>query len=137
MMKPASRIMGHWDDVSGVIPPDRVVCAVWARAVGKKIAQHTRAAKMVRTSLIVEVEDDLWQRNLFQMKSQILRNVIREVGPDVVSDIQFRVVPARRPAERETAASVDQFRLHADEADSISDPGLRRLYKASRTRQTA
>jgi hypothetical protein len=136
-MKSASRIMGHWDDVSAVMPPDRVVCAVWARAVGKKIAQHTRAAKMVRTSLIVEVESDLWQRNLFAMKSQILRNVIREVGPDVISDIQFRVVPARRPVERETAAGQAEFRLHPDEADAISDPGLRRLYTASRNRQTA
>ena len=68
-MKPASRIMGHWEDVSGVMPPDRVVCAVWARAVGKNIAKHSRAAKMVRTSLVVEVEDELWQRNLFSMKA--------------------------------------------------------------------
>jgi predicted nucleic acid-binding Zn ribbon protein len=132
-MDPASRIIGQWGGVSDVIAPDRVVCSVWARAVGKAIARRTRAVKMVRNTLVVEVEDELWRRNLRSLQGQILRNLIKAVGPDVVNYLEFRVMPARRPPEREIAAALKS----ADEADAISDPGLRRIYKADRRRQTA
>jgi len=138
-MEPASRIIGQWGGVSDVIAPERVVCTVWAKAVGKNIAQRTRAVKLVRTTLIVEVEDELWRRNLRYLKGQILRNLIKAVGPDLVADVEFRVMPARRPVERETLQPADNALTlrPSDDADSISDPGLRRIYKAARRRQSA
>ena len=39
-------------------------CAAWKVAAGKKIAEHTRATRLVRGSLVVEVEDQVWQRQL-------------------------------------------------------------------------
>jgi len=133
-MEPASRIIGQWGGVSDVIAPERVVCTVWAKAVGKNIAQRTRAVKLVRTTLIVEVEDELWRRNLRYLKGQILRNLIKAVGPDLVADVEFRVMPAR-----ETLQPADNALTlrPSDDADAISDPGLRRIYKAARRRQSA
>lgn len=107
--------------------------AAWGAAVGKKIAAHTRAARMVRTRLIVEVEDSIWQRQLFTLTPHILGNLAKHLGVGVVEDLEFRIVPrpkgpqrAERPAARAR-----------DEADEIADPVLRNLYRASRKRALA
>ena len=57
------------------ITPEQLCCAAWPEAVGKKIAAHTRPAKLVRTRLVVEVEDNTWQRQLFAMTPHILNNL--------------------------------------------------------------
>ena len=89
---------------------------------------------MVRTRLIVEVEDVIWQRQLFGLSHQILRNLAKSVGSGVVEDVEFRVVPRKREPERARAAAPGLF---ADEADGISDPVLRGIYKASRKKAQA
>ncbi|HEY9139411.1 MAG TPA: hypothetical protein VIN93_00875, partial [Bryobacteraceae bacterium] len=91
------------------------------------------AAKLVRRRLVVEVEDQIWQRQLFVLSYHIVRNLERQLGPDVVEDLEFRVVPRRREPQRAAQSAP----LTADEADSIADPVLRGLYKASRTRARA
>jgi len=108
------------------------VCAAWATAVGKKIAAHARAAKLVRTHLIVEVEDAIWQRQLFVLREQIRRRIDESIGAGVVEDIEFRVTPARLGPLRATRATAA-----ADEANGIADPVLRNIYKASRKREPA
>ena len=100
--------------------------------MGKKVAAHTRAAKMVRTRLVVEVEDNVWQRQLFALTGQILRNLDKHIGPGVVDDLEFRIVPRRREPQRATAAA-----LPVDEADGIADPVLRGIYRASRKKALA
>jgi len=111
-----------------------LACAAWAQAVGKRIAAHTRAAKLVRRRLVVEVEDRIWQQQLFVLSYQIVRNLERHLGPDMVEDLEFRVVPRRREPQR---AAQSAAALVADEADAIVDPVLRGLYKASRTKARA
>ena len=111
-----------------------LACAAWPQAVGKRIAAHTRADKLVRRRLVVEVEDQIWQRQLFALGYHIVRNLERLVGPDVVEDLEFRVVPRRREPQR---APQSMPALIADEADAIADPVLRGLYKASRTKARA
>jgi hypothetical protein len=63
-----------------------------------------------------------------------VRNLERQLGPDVVEDLEFRVVPRRREPQR---AARSAPALTADEADAIADPVLRGLYKASRTKARA
>jgi len=134
-MDPASRIIAQWQGVSDVISRERIVCGIWKRAVGKKLAQRTRALKLVRTTLVVEVEDEMWKRNLWGLRYQILHNLAKAVGPEFVTDIELRIMPARfGPQRAESAARVE---LSADEADAIADPGMRRIYKAARRRETA
>ena len=117
-----------------VITESDLACAAWAQAVGKRIAAHTRAAKLVRRRLVVEVEDRIWQQQLFVLSYQIVRNLERHLGPDVVEDLEFRVVPRRLEPRR---AVLSAAAVTADEADAIADPVLRGIYKASRTKALA
>jgi hypothetical protein len=103
--------------------------------VGKRIAAHTRAAKLVRNTLVVEVEDDIWKKNLWGLRYQILRNLEKAVGPEIVHELELRVMPLRREPQRDTG---ERLVLEpVDDADAISDPGLRRMYKSARRRETA
>src|SRR5215469_3150559 len=123
-MDPASRIIARWPDVSDVISHERIVCGAWKGAVGKKVAQRTRAVKLVRTTLVVEVEDDMWKKNLWGLRFQILKNLAKAVGTEIVTDIELRIMPQRVGPQR--AESVERVDALPDEADSIADPGLRR-----------
>ncbi len=132
-MERASRVLGKLSLPQGTISPESMVCAAWTSAVGKKIAAHARAAKLVRTHLIVEVEDVIWQRQLFVLREQIRRKIDESVGAGVVEDIEFRVMPARLGPRRAQLA----VRAAGDEASDIADPVLRNIYRASRKRQLA
>ncbi len=131
-MERASRVLGKLSLPQGTFTPEAMVCAAWAGAVGKKIAAHARAAKLVRTHLIVEVEDAIWQRQLFVLRDQIRRKIEESVGGGVVEDIEFRVIPVRLGPHRAQHAAAS-----ADEANGIADPVLRKLYKASRKKELA
>jgi hypothetical protein len=132
-MQRASRLIRGLNLPGDPINAEELVCAAWKHAVGRKVADHTRAARMVRSRLIVEVEDKTWQRQLFTLTPQILASLARHLGTGVVDDLEFRIVPPRRgPARAEESSS----RI-ADEAESISDPVLRVIYKASRKKASA
>jgi hypothetical protein len=115
---------------------EELACAAWPVAVGKRIAMHTRAARMVRTRLIVEVEDATWQRQLFALSWQILRNLEKSIGPGAVEDLEFRVAPRKREPQREVRGAAPLLQ-QTDEADAIADPVLRGIYRASRKRAGA
>lgn len=112
--------------------------AAWEPAVGKKIAGHARATRMVRTRLIVEVEDKVWQRQLFSLTPHILRNLEKNLGRGIVEDLEFRIVPRRREPQR-ADQSVHTRMMHTpmDEAENIADPVLRGIYRAARKRALA
>jgi len=131
-MERASKVLGKLSLPEGTVTQEAMVCAVWASAVGKKIAAHSRAVKLVRTHLIVEVEDAVWQRQLFVLRRQIGRKIEESIGAGIVEDIELRVAPPRIGPVR-----AQHSMAQADEADSIADPVLRNLYKASRKRQLA
>ena len=115
------------------ISAEEVACAAWPHAVGKKIAAHTQAMRMVRTRLLVAVEDQIWQRQLFGLSAHILRNLERNIGPGIVDDLEFRVIPRRREPQR----AIEPLPGPSDEADQIADPVLRGIYRASRQRAGA
>jgi hypothetical protein len=134
-MQQASRFIATMSALRDSCDAGDVVCAAWKRAVGKKIAVHTRATKLVRDKLVVEVEDWLWQRNLMGMSRAIVKNLERAVGPGIVADIEFRIMP-RRLGPKVAEASTAVFEL-ADESDAIADPGLRRIYRRKRNKEIA
>jgi hypothetical protein len=131
-MDQASRLIARWAGVSDVISHERIACGAWKKAVGSKIALRTRALKLVRTTLVVEVDDEIWRSNLWTLRYQILRNLEKAIGPEIVTAVELRVMPPRFGPQRETEA-----RLSLDEAESIADPGMRRIYKAARRREIA
>jgi predicted nucleic acid-binding Zn ribbon protein len=114
------------------LTPDQLACGAWKQAVGKRLAERTRAAALVRQTLVVEVEDAVWQRQLHSLRHQILANLGRVLGPDFVTAIEFRIGIPRRAPQREMVSTAG-----GDEAARITDPVLRRLYLESKRQSQA
>ncbi|HMC58913.1 MAG TPA: hypothetical protein VKJ01_06965, partial [Candidatus Solibacter sp.] len=68
------------------------------------------------------------------LSRQILINLERSLGAGLVGDLEFRVVPRRRPPQLAQQAMPPLF---ADEEDAIADPVMRGIYKASRKKAQA
>ena len=134
-MERASQLIRGLKLPSGAMTAEELACSAWAEAVGKKIADHTRAARLVRTRLVVEVEDKTWQQQLFVLTPFILFNLQKHLGAGVVDDLDLRIIPRRREPQRAIRALREAN--SADEADAIADPVLRGLYKASRKKALA
>ena len=116
--------------LGGAVDSDDLACAAWPAAVGKRLAQRTRAISLVRGNLIVEVEDAVWQKQLFHLRAQILHKLHLVMGDATVTDVEFRIGQTRRPPKSAARLRPDVGTL--DEADGIADPVLRILYKQAR-----
>jgi predicted nucleic acid-binding Zn ribbon protein len=99
------------------------VRAAWPAAAGKKIARHTLAVALVRNTLVVEVGDLVWQRQLNTLRHFLLRNLARELGETLVKQIDFRPMLKRREPQRAETARP---------AGAIQDPVLALLYDRMR-----
>ncbi|MFB3828761.1 MAG: DUF721 domain-containing protein [Bryobacteraceae bacterium] len=134
-MQRAGTLIGKLPLPADTFQTEDLVRSAWPGAVGKKIAAHARAGRLVRARLVVEVEDDTWQRQLYSLRGPILRNLEARLGPGMVQELEFRVVPLRRGPRR--AANSTGLELAADEAETISDPVLRTIYRAARKKAQA
>jgi predicted nucleic acid-binding Zn ribbon protein len=105
------------------------VRAAWPLAVGARIAAHTRPVEFVEGRLVVEVQDAVWQSQLQTLSSQILGRLKDFAGAASVRSLDLRLGVPRRMPQR-----AGEVRATRDEADGIADPGLRRIYRASRKR---
>jgi predicted nucleic acid-binding Zn ribbon protein len=134
-MERAGRLIGKLKIPAKTISAEELARAAWPAAVGRKIASRTAAVSLVRGCLLVEVEDNIWQRQLTTMRAQIVGRLREVAGADVVTEVAFRpMVPRRMPQRAETARPSLGA---ADDADRISDPILRHIYKTSRKKATA
>jgi len=131
-MERASKFIGSLK-LSSKLPPEELAIAAWPVAVGKRIAFHSIARCLVRDKLVVEVDDGVWKYQLFQLRLQILENLMEILGPDLVRDVEFRIATERRPP----AVAVSLGRTSTDDADSIRDPVLRQIYKEKRKKASA
>jgi predicted nucleic acid-binding Zn ribbon protein len=120
--------------LSEAITPEDLARAAWPAAVGKRIASHASAKSLVRDSLIIEVEDAIWRKNLFQLRFQILAKLSEVLGSGIVKDVEFRVPTTRRPPQPALRLSEKSA---IDEADGIADPGMRIVYKQARKKASA
>jgi predicted nucleic acid-binding Zn ribbon protein len=66
----------------------------WARAVGPRVARHTRAIGFHQGVLRVEVEGSAWMHELSFLKHEVIRTLNRELGTHRVRDVRF-VVPRK------------------------------------------
>jgi hypothetical protein len=132
-MERASTLIRGMKLPGGTLSGEELACAVWPQAVGKKLASHTRAARLVRTRLVVEVEDITWQRQLNALSRHIVNNLEQILGKGAVDDIEFRIVPRRREPQRASEAMPALF----DESAAIADPVMRSIYRAARKKATA
>jgi hypothetical protein len=138
-MERAARLIKKNKFSQSVLSEDDIARAAWPAAVGKAIAAHTGRLKVVRATLVVEVEDAIWRKQLYPLTSQILERLRKVTGSDAVQEIEFRVaIPRRQPQRAQTLESTaGEMTSSADESDAIQDPVLRRLYRMSRKRASA
>jgi hypothetical protein len=116
---------------SDTIPPEELARAAWLATVGKRIAAKASAKALVRGSLIVEVEDAIWQKQLFHLRFDILAKLTSVIGGGIVTGLEFRIATPRRPPQ---AAQSHSESASVDEADGIEDPVFRILYRQARHR---
>lgn len=109
------------------------VRAAWPAAAGKIIASHTQARGLVRGTLIVDVEDRVWQRQLSTLRHFLLRNLAKELDEALVMEIDFRPMPQKRAPQRAASARGNgTVGGTAGIAVGIGDPVLGLLYEKSR-----
>lgn len=123
--------MGNLPFPADTVGREELVCAAWKSVVGKRVAVHARAERLVRGKLVVGVDDAIWQRQLFGMSRMIVQRLQEALGAPLVDDLEFRIAPPRREPQRAATSRP------ADEADGILDDGLRRIYLQSRKRELA
>jgi len=125
-MQRAGSVIGKQKAIRSLADPEMRARAAWAHAAGETIARHTRATALVRGSLIVEVGDYMWQRQLVPLRGFLLKNLAKTLGEPLVTDIDFRPMPARREPQR--AETARQQMGHA------ADPMLDLIYQQSKRR---
>ena len=103
--------------------PELRACAAWKVAAGQYTAEHTRAVRLVRGSLVVEVGDQIWQRQLASLSQYLVRNLEKALGEALVTDIDFRPMPKRREPQK-AARAIGR--------EDVLDPVLDMLYRKSR-----
>jgi len=134
-MERASRTLGKFKFPNDSVTLEELARAVWPSVVGKIIAGHTRASRMVRSRLIVEVEDQVWQRQLTQMSLQIAARMKAALGGAAIDEVEFRVMMRRREPGRASTSSTEP--RSGDEADLITDPVMRGIYRRARKKALA
>src|SRR5687767_9893286 len=111
-MERAGRVLGNLKLAKHGVSDEEMVRSAWPAAVGRKIAVRTHAVGMVRTRLVVEVEDHVWQKQLWTLRGQILKRFEQVLGRVVVEELEFKIaVPRIQPVRAEAA------RVSNDEAD--------------------
>jgi hypothetical protein len=120
--------------LSDAISSEELAVAAWPAAVGKRIASHASAKSLVRDSLVIEVEDAIWQKQLFHLRFQILAKLAEVLGGGIIREVEFRITPPRRPPQPAQRLRESQ---PADEADRIPDAGMRIVYKQARKKASA
>jgi predicted nucleic acid-binding Zn ribbon protein len=132
-MERAGRLISKLKLPPGSVSLEDLARAGWPAAVGQRIAAHARAVSLAGNRLIVEVEDVVWQRQLFVLRKKILKRLEEILGRSVVADVDFRMVPRRRQPQSAEAPRT----LEKDDANQIQDPVLRAIYKEKRGRRSA
>jgi len=112
--------------------------AAWKHAVGEALSVHVVPVKLEDQTLIVAVADNIWQKQLEQIRPQLLFRLNTILGHSLVKLIELRVDPKALPEVRppKAAAAVRSeavpFELLAA-ASEIQDADLRRAFIGAAT----
>ena len=131
-MERAGRVIGKLKLSGKPVAPEEMVRAAWPIAVGKRLASRTGRVSLYGTTMVVDVEDAVWQSQLTSLTGQILGKIESLLGSSAVLKLEFRIGVQRRMPQR-----VEKPSPLFDEGDGIQDPVFRRIYIASRRRASA
>ena len=127
-MQRAASLLGKLKMPAGSGSAEERARAAWAVAAGPRIARRTLAASLVRGTLVIEVRDMVWQKQLNTLRHFLLRNLAEVLGEPLVKEIDFRPMPAKRAPQRAELARG---------GEGIADPVLALLYEQSKKRERA
>src|SRR6266404_6627935 len=124
--------------LSAAAPSDEVAeaaCFVaWKHAVGDSLSIHAVPLKLENQTLIVAVADNIWQRQLEQIRPQLLFRLNTVLGHSLVKLVELRVDPQALPKTQLRQGMPSQhsdfavpFELRAA-ASEIQDADLRRAF---------
>ncbi len=114
--------------------------ALWTHAVGEGLSGHAVPIQLRDRKLTVAVADKLWQKQLEQMRGQLLSRLNYVLGGALVTSIELRIDPGALAASRVPAhagAKPEHDRLAPLElisaAAGIEDVDLRRAFLGAAT----
>jgi hypothetical protein len=67
--------------------------AAWKHTVGEGLVSHAIPVQLQNRRLVVVVADRIWQRQLEQMRGQLLSRLNRMLGQELVTSIELRIDP--------------------------------------------
>lgn len=114
--------------------------AMWKHAVGEGLSSHAVPIQLRDRKLVVVVADNLWKKQLEQMRRQLLFRLNSVLGQAIVTSIELRVDPAalaasRGPAPESRKVEID-YTVPAElvsVAAGIEDVELRRAFLGAAT----
>ena len=112
--------------------------AAWKHAVGEALSVHVVPVKLEDQTLIVAVADSIWQKQLEQIRPQLLFRLNTILGHSLVKSIELRIDPKVLPEKRAPKATAAvrtyavPFELLAA-ASEIQDADLRRAFIGAAT----
>lgn len=133
-MERAARLIAKSKSSNRILSDDEIARAAWPSAVGEAIAARTSRIRLVRSTLVIEVEDAIWQKQLHALTAQIVDRLRKVTGSDIVRDLEFRIAIPRRHPQRAGASDSLDAQNAIDEAERIHDPVLQKVYRLSRKR---
>jgi hypothetical protein len=74
--------------------------AAWKHAVGEGLSNHAVPVQLQNKVLVVAVDDNVWKKQLEQMRSQLLFRLNSVLGQPLVKVIELRVDPKTLEALR-------------------------------------
>ena len=139
-MERVDRLVNKHKYSKSILEKSDLVRGIWPRVVGPAIARHTGHVNLVRDTLVVDVDDAIWQKQLFRLSAQIIDRLQKCMGSPEIQKIEFRIAVRKREPQRVFALRPESESGPLDpddESDLITDPVLKKVYRLSRKRSTA
>jgi hypothetical protein len=128
------RASGAFDEVA-----EAACFAAWKHAVGEGLSSNAVPVELRNQTLVVAVADNLWQKQLEQMRGQLLFRLNAVLGQPLIKLIELRIDP--KTVEREQARQIHrtapvEHQVPAEllaAAARIEDVDLRRAFLGAAT----
>ena len=113
--------------------------AAWKHIVGEGLGNHAVPVQLQNQKLVVVVEDNIWQRQLEQMRGQLLFRLNSLLGQTLVKSIELRIDPkslAKARGSQEGPNKRPDYKVPGEvltAAAGIEDVELRRAFLGAAT----
>jgi len=112
--------------------------AAWKHAVGEGLSSHAIPVQLQNQTLVVVVADEVWKKQLEQLRGQLSSRLNSVLGQTLVKSIELRVDPKRIEQARTPPAGSNNndYQVPAElltAAAAIADVDLRRAFLGAAT----